>query len=156
MSERRAFDVPRDRHYDGAHHLWAKRDETSGRIRVGIDAIGLEALGELAYVAIEPVGSSIARGASVGTLEAAKMTTNIASPVTGTVVARNDELLANPMRVNDDPYGAGWLLEIEPAMWEADAAEMVSGDAVPAWAEAETRKLAAETEGPRGSSPAAG
>ena len=79
MSEPRAFNVPRDRYYDGTHHLWAMRDETSGRVRIGIDAIGLEALGELAYVAVDKVDALIARGASVGTLEAAKMTTSSAN-----------------------------------------------------------------------------
>ena len=156
MSEPRAFDVPRDRYYDGAHHLWAMRDETSGRARIGIDAIGLEALGELAYVTIGTVDAPVARGASVGTLEAAKMTTSIAAPITGTIVARNEGVLADPRLINEDPYGAGWLLEIEPSMWSADAAEMLSGDAIAPWANAEIEKLDAETEGPRGESPAAG
>ena len=156
MSELSASDVPTDRHYDGAHHLWAMRDPASGRARIGIDAIGLEALGELAYVAIESVSASVVRGAAVGTLEAAKMTTSIAAPITGTIVARNDDVLADPRRVNEDPYGAGWLLEIEPSMWDADAAELLSGDAVTPWAEAEINKLGAETEGPRGESSATG
>ena len=81
MDSSRAFDVPHDRHYDRAHHLWARRDDGTGRVRIGVDAIGLESLGELAYVELREEGRVVTRGEPVGSLEAAKMTTTIAAPV---------------------------------------------------------------------------
>lgn len=144
MSSDRTFEVPHDRHYDREHHLWASCDADSGRIRVGIDAIGLESLGELAYVSLQETNTKVVKGGAMGTLEAAKMTTTIAAPVTGTIVARNDEILSQPTLVNSDPYGGGWLVEIEPAMWEADAAELVSGDDLDEWVTAEVARLDAE------------
>ena len=145
MGSDRSFEVPRDRHYDGIHHLWAQRDEGSGRVRVGIDSIGLESLGELAYVTLHAVGAAVGRGEALGSLEAAKMTSVIAAPVGGTVVARNEAVLGDPLLVNRDPYGDGWLVEIEPASWEADAGELIGGDAVAEWAAAETERLRAES-----------
>jgi len=143
--DERPFDVPADRHYDGSRHLWAKREEGSHRVRVGIDSIGLESLGVLAYVTLRPGGSTVARGESLGTLEAAKMTSDIAAPVSGTIASRNDAVLRDPALVREDPYGAGWLVEIEPSDWEAEARELVSGAAIPAWAAAEIGRLRAET-----------
>ena len=52
MTADRSFHIPEDRHYQREHHLWAKPDADTGNVRVGIDAIGLESLGELAYVAL--------------------------------------------------------------------------------------------------------
>jgi glycine cleavage system H protein len=143
--DERPFDVPVDRHYDGSRHLWAQRDEGSGRVRVGIDSIGLESLGELAYVALRPSGSTVARGESLGTLEAAKMPSDIAAPVSGTIAGRNDAVLRDPLLVNEDPYGAGWLVEIEPSSWKAEARDLISGAAIAGWAAAEIRRLDAET-----------
>jgi len=145
MPSDRAFDVPGDRYYDKAQHLWALPDPASGRVRLGIDAIGLESLGELAYVSVPEVGTAVVRGAPLGTLEAAKMTTHIHAPVSGAIVARNDAALADPMLVNREPYGNGWLVEIEPSGWDVESAELVSGDAIPAWAAAEIERLGEES-----------
>ncbi|MEE9125764.1 MAG: glycine cleavage system protein H [Planctomycetota bacterium] len=140
------FNIPHDRHYDRVHHLWAWWDEASRRVRVGIDSIGLESLGELAYVALKEVGTTVLRGESIGTLEAAKMTTIIAAPVSGTVSKCNDAVLQDPLLVNGDPYDGGWLVEIDPANWERDAAELVSGEGIQAWVAAEVERLRTETQ----------
>lgn len=140
----RTYEVPRDRHYDGAHHLWVRKNDSGSRVRLGIDSLGLESLGELAYVSLREVGTSFARGEPVGSLEAAKMTGAIAAPIGGTIVLRNDDVLTDPMLVNEDPYERGWLIEIEPARWEAESAELISGGAIDPWVAAETERLRAE------------
>jgi glycine cleavage system H protein len=143
MARERATNVPEDRHYDAANHLWASRDERTGRVRIGIDAIGLESLGELAYVALHAVGLRVARGEAVGSLEAAKTTTTIRSPLSGTIRARNAAVLQDPLAVNEDPYGRGWLFELEPVRWRQEASQLVSGAAIGPWAAAEVAKLRA-------------
>ena len=145
--EDRGLHVPHDRCYDGAHHVWAQHDPQTGRVRVGIDAIGLESLGELAYVALQDVGCTIARGDTIGSLEAAKMTTTILAPAGGTIVARNPAVLADPTAVNRDPYGGGWLLELQPSDWPQDAAQLIGGGAIGAWAGAEIARRHAEEHG---------
>ena len=126
----RPHEVPRDRHYAGAHHLWVRANDAGPRVRLGIDALGLESLGALAYVSLCELGTSFARGESVGSLEAAKMTSSITAPIGGTVVARNEAVLADPLLVNEDPYGRGWLIEIEPTAWDVEAADLISGEAI--------------------------
>ncbi len=140
----RKYDVPLDRHYEKTHHLWALQDAATGRVRVGIDAIGLESLGELAFVSLHDTDTRVSRGDAIGSLEAAKMTTSIAAPISGTIAARNNAVLRDPMLVNSDPYGDGWLLEIEPSRWDTEAALLVSGDAIAGWVAAETERLQAE------------
>ena len=140
-----SFDVPQDRHYDGVHHLWAQWDEASQRVRVGIDSMGLQSLGELAYVSLHEVGATVLRGEPIGTLEAAKMTTSIAAPVSGVVTKRNEAVLTDPLRVNTDPYGGGWLVEIDPTDWEQEASELVSGAGIPGWVATEAERFRSET-----------
>ncbi len=137
-------DVPPDRHYDEARHLWAQHDASTGNVRVGIDAIALESLGDLAYVALHEVGTAVTRGDTVGSLEAAKMTTTVVAPVSGTVIARNDAAMTDPSTINQEPYGAGWLVEIAPSNWEQDAADLISGEAIAPWVVAELERLRAE------------
>jgi glycine cleavage system H lipoate-binding protein len=66
------YKFPTDRRYNAEHHMWAKHVE--GHILVGIDSLGLESMGDLAYVVILPPGTKVKRGQSFGSMEAAKMT----------------------------------------------------------------------------------
>lgn len=141
------FDTPADRSYDRDHHLWAQRDQASANVRVGIDAMGLESLGELAYVEMREVGTRVVRGESMGTLEAAKMTSNIAAPVSGTIVACNEAVLRDPLLVNRDAYAAGWLLEIQPTNWDEESGALLSGDDIAPWAQAESARIRADQRG---------
>lgn len=145
MDSARVLDVPRDRHYDADQHLWIQRsDEASAVVRVGIDAFGLDTLGELAYLSLPEAGGAIVKGESLGTLEAAKMTIHIVSPLGGTVVSRNERALRDPSIVNGDPHGEGWLVEIAASDWESDSSGWIAGDAIEGWVEAERERLREE------------
>ncbi len=136
--------TPTDRCYDRDHHVWALRDESTGRVRIGVDALGLDSLGELAYISLQAVGMPVRRGESIGMLEAAKMTSDLISPLSGVITARNEEALRQPGLVNQDPYAAGWLVEIEPSAWEEEAALLVSGPAILDWIAEELKQREAE------------
>lgn len=116
--------LPSDRIYDGATYMWAKPERGSGMVRIGASQPTLDALGDLAYLALSDNGAALTRGKSAGSMEAAKMTGEIISPVSGTVVARNEEVIENPGLVNQEPYGSGWLLEIKPNAWDSESAEL--------------------------------
>lgn len=135
-----AYPFPSELYYEPEQHLWARR-ESDGRVVVGIDVLGLENLGELAFVSLGKVRQLVRRGESLGSLEAAKMTGEVASPIGGRIVARNDDVLANPRLVNDDPYGAGWLVVLEPDDWESDACQLLHGEAVAPWVEGELKRF---------------
>lgn len=120
--------------------MWAQRDPDTGRVIVGMDALGIESLGDLAYITLPPPGESTSRGKASGTLEAAKMTGEMIAPVSGTIIKRNEEVLRSPSLVNRDCYGKGWLLAIEPTDWKKESTELVHGDAVEAWGKAEVER----------------
>ena len=129
------YAFPSDRRYDPANHTWVSLAEDSGHARVGVHALGLDALGELAYLSLAPVGTSVQRGDPIGTLEAAKMTTDLVAPVSGTIVARNEDALRQPYLVNQDPYGRGWLVAIAPSDWDNDVSSLLSAEEMYAWAQ---------------------
>ena len=96
-----------------AEHEWVRTPgESAGSVRVGITDYAQDALGDIVYVQLPDVGASVAAGEAVGELESTKSVSDVYSPVSGEVVARNDTLDATPELVNTDPYGAGWLFEV--------------------------------------------
>ncbi|MDZ7363503.1 MAG: glycine cleavage system protein H [candidate division KSB1 bacterium] len=135
-----AFHIPNDRYYDGVNHLWAKADSTTGRIVIGMDELGLQALGDLVYITLKEVGTPVKRGEALGTLEAAKMTGDIIAPVSGILIGRNEIVLRDPTLVNRDPYDQGWMVSIDPTEWKKESAALVSGDAIVPWLEAEVER----------------
>ncbi|MFQ5612911.1 MAG: glycine cleavage system protein H [Anaerolineae bacterium] len=140
MTVTATYHIPDDRYYDGERHLWARFEPETGRVVVGIDALGLAALGDLAYISLEAVGTQVERGQSIGVLEAAKMTDDLIAPVGGRLAARNEAVLRDPSLVNSDPYGQGWIVALEASDWEGESAELVSGPALPDWIAAEIER----------------
>ena len=99
-----------------AEHEWVRTPgETAGSVRVGITDYAQDALGDIVYVQLPEVGETVVAGATIGELESTKSVSDVYSPVSGEIVARNEALDATPELVNSDPYGAGWLVEISVA-----------------------------------------
>lgn len=86
---------------------------SGSRVRVGITDYAQDALGDIVYVQVPTVGSTVTAGDAFGEVESTKSVSDIYAPVSGSVVAVNDALAAAPESVNSDPYGDGWLCEIE-------------------------------------------
>lgn len=143
MTEKPTFLIPEDRYYLDEHHMWAK-PASDNRVVIGIDTLGLESLGDLAYVSLEKVGVEVNVGDSIGAIEAAKMTGDLISPVSGTIVKTNSDIVADPSIVNNDPYEAGWMVEIETNNWDAENIKLISGDAIPNWVAKEMDRYRAE------------
>ena len=130
------FGVALDRAYDGTGHFWVSMVGPD-RARIGMDALGVETSGTLAQLAFLPVGEHCKRGDAFGSLEAAKFVGPLTSPLSGTVSATNDAVVADPALVERDPYGAGWLVEIDLAD-PGELADLVAGkQEVKVWFEAE-------------------
>ena len=110
--------LPDDRVYDGESYLWVKHDGVDENLQVGVGTPAIESLGELAYLMLSEPGTRIQRGQSIGSMEAAKMTGDIVSPVSGTIVSTNSAAIENPRIVSNDPYGSGWLFAIAPDLWD--------------------------------------
>jgi len=82
---------------------------------VGITEYAQDALGDIVYVQLPEIGTEVTAGDALGEVESTKSVSDIYSPVTGTVVARNDDLAKSPELVNSDPYGSGWMVVLETA-----------------------------------------
>jgi glycine cleavage system H protein len=113
-------DIPSDLHYT-AEHEWVRRsgDDVA---RVGITDFAQSALGDVVFVQLPDVGAELIAGESFGEVESTKSVSDLYAPVSGTVSAVNTELEGSPQLVNSDPYGAGWLLDVQVS----DAAELES------------------------------
>ena len=107
---------PQDLRYTNDHE-WLRAD--GRRWRVGITQFAVDQLGDITVVELPREGEAITRGERFGTVESVKSVSDLYAPVSGKVVAVNAELKDSPELVNSEPYGKGWMIEIEPS----DAAE---------------------------------
>mgnify|MGYP003330358346 CR=1 FL=1 len=103
--------VPADLKYSKDHEWVAETG--ANRFRIGITDYAQGALGDIVYVQLPKVGDSVSEGAVCGEVESTKSVSEIFSPLTGKVVAVNNDLDSAPETLNSDPYGAGWIAEIE-------------------------------------------
>jgi glycine cleavage system H protein len=104
--------VPEDRRYTKDHE-WALLE--SGRVRIGITDYAQDALGDVVFVQLPEVGTVVEAGGACSEVESTKSVSDVYAPVAGTVVEVNAELAEAPQRLNEDPYGSGWICTIEPA-----------------------------------------
>jgi glycine cleavage system H protein len=104
-------DIPPDLHYT-AEHEWVRRSGAN-TARVGITDFAQSALGDVVFVQLPEVGTELTAGESFGEVESTKSVSDLYAPVSGTVAAVNADLEGSPDLVNSDPYGAGWLLDVD-------------------------------------------
>jgi glycine cleavage system H protein len=105
------MDIPSDLRYS-ADHEWARVEE--GRVRIGITDYAQDALGDVVFVEVPEVGTKVERGASFSEVESTKSVSEIYAPVSGVIAEINADLADSPEKLNDDPYGEGWICIIEP------------------------------------------
>ena len=107
-------------------HLWV-RDEGEGRVTVGITDFAQDQLGKVVYVDLPEVGDTVVEGEEMGAVESAKSVSDLIAPVTGEVLEINDDLNDDPVPINEDPYGSGWLAvikleeELSPDLMDAES-----------------------------------
>ena len=118
MSEK----IPDDLQYT-RNHEWV-RSLPSGEVEVGITDHAQEALGDLVFVELPQLGAQVTAGSACAVVESVKAASDVYSPVTGRVSARNEELVQKPELLNSDPYGAGWMMRVQ-----SDAGAATSGPA---------------------------
>ena len=105
--------VPAELRYAKSHE-WLKLN-ADGTALVGISDYAQSSLGDITYVQVPAVGTELAAGAAFGVVESVKAASDIYAPVAGTVIEVNTVLDATPETVNQDPYGAGWLIKLKVA-----------------------------------------
>jgi len=103
--------IPQDLHYSSDHE-WIRRSGED-TVRIGITDYAQNSLGDIVFVQMPAAGTDVAPGDSIGEVESTKSVSDIFAPVTGTVIARNDALDSAPELINADPYGDGWMIEVQ-------------------------------------------
>lgn len=104
--------IPGELHYT-AEHEWV-RANADGTLTFGITHHAQDALGDIVYVSVPTVGTALTAGTPCGEVESTKSVSDIYSPVSGVVVEINDGLADSPETINADPYGAGWMVRLQP------------------------------------------
>ena len=94
-------------------HEWA-RLEADGTVTVGISDHAQQALGDLVFAEVPEAGRRVAAGEACAVVESVKAASDVYSPVSGEVIASNADLGGQPELINQDPYGAGWLMRVRP------------------------------------------
>jgi glycine cleavage system H protein len=122
-------EIPPDLHYT-AEHEWVRRTGDD-IVRVGITDFAQSALGDVVFVTLPEVGTEVTAGESFGEVESTKSVSDLYAPVSAKVVAVNSDLDGNSELVNSDPYGAGWLidLQVDPEALEQDFSALLDAEA---------------------------
>ena len=110
--------IPKNLRYSSDHE-WAAIDGTA--VRVGITDYAQDALGDVVYVELPGVGERVEQGEAFGEVESTKSVSELFAPVSGVITAVNEALSGSPQRLNEDPYGNGWICTVsldDPAEFE--------------------------------------
>ncbi|MBD2663539.1 glycine cleavage system H protein [Richelia sinica FACHB-800] len=127
-----SFEYPDDLRYSDTHEYVRLDGEIA---TVGITEFAIDQLGDIVFLDVAEIGDALDKGESCGTIESVKAVEDLKSPVTGTVIERNEALINSPEQIVDDPYGEGWLLkvrvndpeEVEDGMTASEYSALVEG-----------------------------
>ena len=106
------MNVPDQLRYSSDHE-WLSRD--GSRVRIGITDYAQDSLGDIVFVQLPALGETFNAGDTIGEVESTKSVSDIYAPVSGSVIAVNDALVDSPQLLNEEPYGDGWICELELA-----------------------------------------
>jgi glycine cleavage system H protein len=131
MATIRGCNLPEDLYYLIDKHVWVKPTD-GGLARVGMTAVaGKLSGGKLTAVTVKAknIGQELKQGKSAATVESSKFVGPVPAPITGVLLRFNDRLTADPNLAIADPYGEGWIVELQPSAWDAESAALVTGAA---------------------------
>ncbi|MEH2024531.1 glycine cleavage system protein GcvH [Nostoc sp.] len=104
-----SFEYPQDFRYLDSHEYVRIDGEIA---TIGITEFAVHELGDIVFLELPEIGDALTRGENFGTIESVKAVEELNSPVTGTVIERNEALINSPEEVSEDPYGEGWFLKV--------------------------------------------
>ncbi|WP_298815516.1 glycine cleavage system protein GcvH [Chloroflexus sp.] len=107
-----AYNTPADLRYSKTHE-WVRQE--GDEVVIGITDYAQHALGDVVYIELPAVGSTITAGEPFGVVESVKASSDLYAPLSGEVVAVNTDLESDQAPINNDPYGAGWMLRVRPS-----------------------------------------
>lgn len=126
MATANGCNIPDDLYYLVDKHVWV-RVEADGSLTVGVTDVAQHLAGKVIAVSLKKTGKVLGKGQSAGTVESGKWVGPVQVPVGGELVEVNESLKANPGLINQDPYGAGWIVKLKPTDWDAERQDLVTG-----------------------------
>lgn len=130
------YNLPDELYYTD-DHAWVKVED-GGRIRMGMNDFAQKLAGEMSFVKVPKVGKAAKKGKVLFSVQSGKWAGKLKSPVDGTIVEANEELVYEPAKINQDCYGAGWVAVVQAENLEADLGQLIHGaDRVTAWLQGE-------------------
>ncbi len=95
-------------------HEWLRRED-DGSVTIGITDHAQGALGDLVYVELPEVGLEVSEAGEMAVVESVKAASDVYAPISGEIIAVNEDLADDPEKINSDPYGDGWIVRMEPS-----------------------------------------
>lgn len=126
MGAVRGCDIPEDLLYNIESNVWVRK-EADGTATVGLTSYACSLAGQIVSYTPKKVGKSVKQDKSCATVESGKWVGPAKTPVGGEVVATNDAVTAKPGLINEDPYGEGWLVRIQPDDWDGESSALKTG-----------------------------
>jgi glycine cleavage system H protein len=126
MTVVRGCELPEDLSYNIENNIWVRMEQDK-TITIGMTAYGVALAGKIVAFTPKKVGKSVKKNKSCATVESGKWVGPAKAPVGGEVVAINQAVLDQPDLINNDPYGEGWLVRIEPNNWEKESDDLLYG-----------------------------
>ena len=138
MAQVADYYLPDELYYHPTDLLWVRLDENLAR--VGLNQFSQASAGTIRHVRLMPPGKIREQGQNFGTMEAGKYVGPLRMPLGGKVVEINEAVMREPALINRDPYGAGWLVLLEPSQLADELANLIHGENVQPWLEATYRQ----------------
>ncbi|PMB46342.1 glycine cleavage system protein H [Fischerella thermalis CCMEE 5201] len=104
-----SLEYPQDLRYLDTHEYVRLEGEIA---TIGITAFAVDQLGDVVFLELPDIGDAVTKGEKIGTIESVKAVEDLNSPVTGTVIERNEEMIESPEQIAEDPYGEGWFIKV--------------------------------------------
>ncbi|MBX7233563.1 MAG: glycine cleavage system protein GcvH [Caldilineales bacterium] len=126
MAKATKCEIPADLYYWIKEHVWVRREE-DGSVTIGMTDAAQHIAGVVINAMPKKAGRGVQKGRSTGTVESGKWVGPVKAPVSGQIIAANETLASTPRALNEDPYGSGWFVRIQPDNWAGESADLVSG-----------------------------
>lgn len=140
----RDYDLPDDLYYH-SEHTWVRVED--GKVRVGLTDFAQASAGDITYIDLPFEGDEVSEGETCGKIQSSKWVGKLIAPVSGEVVAINEELENDATLINQSCYGDGWIVLIDPSNLDDDLAKLMQGDAVAEFLEGWIEKVEKEKQG---------
>ncbi|MCW4034905.1 MAG: glycine cleavage system protein GcvH [Candidatus Bathyarchaeota archaeon] len=124
------YEVPEDLYYH-KEYMWARVE--NGKVKIGMIDFAQKQLHDIVYVELPSAGDTVTQNEPLGTLESVKAVSDLIAPVSGTIAEVNEELESKPELLNEDPYGEGWILVVDPSNLDEDLKKIMNFDAAVTW-----------------------